>query len=165
MKQKRMKYVVVILCLSLSLSIFSAYAAQSETKDTEASKKSIDSVGLYGLYLSVEEAMQAESIAYGANNTYADDYGGCYIENGELVVCLTNPQSSTSKSLIQNHEVAIQEVTWSYNYLDAVEHLILDKYSQEYINFQNDPNSPEFELLNAIQGTAFHSLDESRSDR
>ena len=134
-----------------SSSLVQDDASEVTTDGGEPSK----TPSLYRLYTRVEDTMKLLP-ASESDDTYVDYYGGCYIEDNTLVVCLTdtNILNSGTVPVLQERTICVKEVTYSYNHMKEIENSILNKYEQLYSQFQTDPDSPEFLLLSSIMGTA-----------
>lgn len=114
-----------------------------QTKNTFSEVENALQSELNTTYVSVENEMTNNAVLNGKK--YKDYYAGSYVENGELVVCITEGDKKLS---IDDKNVRYKIVEYSYNYLQDIYDRIVDKYETVYGIYES--GSKEHDLLQSI---------------
>lgn len=103
--------------------------------------------GIYG-----EAVINSENGKY----VYDENYAGLYVENGNVVVCVTD-----LKKKYTDLDVKYELVDYSYNYLD----LVLEEFDRKYDLYMKKAkeNTKEYILVNSIVGYGINE-EENRID-
>ncbi len=169
MKKKSNRRIVAILSMIIVLTVWISYSNISASdsgeeygkllKETYQEQKESEIINeeilylqgeLSKLYADLEKEMCVSLDKDSRIETYNDAYGGAYIDENYLVVCVT---SDCLRSTIDSEKIIYRKVEKTYNELLRTKTSLREKYQDLYDELVMDNSeSPEFEAISSIAG-------------
>ena len=169
MNKKNNRIIVAILSMIIVLTVWISYSNISASdsgeehgkrlKETYQEQKESEIINeeilylqgeLNKLYADLEKEMCVSLDKDSRIETYNDAYGGAYIDENYLVVCVT---SDCLRSTIDSEKIIYRKVEKTYNELLRTKTSLREKYQDLYDELVMDNSeSPEFEAISSIAG-------------
>lgn len=184
---KSKKILGIIICFAMMLNItsinssanensggevlYNMYVEQAEERqatEEELSEEEIQERGeLTTIYNTILDRLAVTTYTTrsvdaddGQEDRYAEFYGGSYVDDDKLILCLTDEGTPDAFGIdvVNDSSVDFKEVKYSYNEILDFQDDIENKYSSYYEEYK-DTDTVEFELLSSINGVGTSQMD------